>query len=144
MSVKVASTGLVQATVSLHGGRHTTEELAEAKCPILYLVAKGDSAFPDVDNVQAVLKEHPEKGSMKIFEGVVHGWVNRGSVSCYSSIAIFLQNTNLYFVSIFSMMTRLSSTRPMKPWLILWLTSRSIFFKPFICAMLSVSIKPKS
>jgi len=110
VSVKVASTGLVQATVSLHGGRHTTEELAEAKCPILYLVAKGDSAFPDVDNVQAVLKEHPEKGSMKIFEGVFHGWVNRGSVSCYSPASPQSRSSfkvlTCTCINFFSMMTR--------------------------------------
>ena len=96
MSAFVASTGNFQAAVSLHGSRHTTEELEKAKCPVLYLVAKDDQSFPEVDSVQEFVKVHPENGSMKIFEGVVHGWVNRGSVSLFNRN--LLQNTNLYCV----------------------------------------------
>jgi len=79
VSTIVASTGKIHAAVSLHGGQHTVEQLEAAKCPVLYLVAKGDTAFPKVDEVEAVLKAHPEKGGLKQFEGVTHGWAVRGN-----------------------------------------------------------------
>jgi len=37
--------------------------------------------FPKQDEVAAYVKEHPDKGVVKLFEGVVHGFVNRGDVS---------------------------------------------------------------
>jgi len=81
VSAIAAATGKIHAAVSLHGGSHTVEQLEEAKCPVLYLVAKGDQAFPKVGEVAAYLKEHPNKGGLKEFEGVTHGWAVRGNYS---------------------------------------------------------------
>jgi dienelactone hydrolase len=79
-SVLVSSSGKFDAAVSIHGAGHSTDDLAKAKCPIFYIVADGDPSFPKekVEGVQAALKEHPEQGKIKVFEGVQHGWVNRG------------------------------------------------------------------
>jgi carboxymethylenebutenolidase len=80
MSGLVSSSGKFDAAVSVHGSSHSDTQILEAKCPIMYIIPEGDKHFPEenIPKMQDVLKEHPEKGEIKIFQGVTHGWVNRG------------------------------------------------------------------
>eukprot|EP00005_Dracoamoeba_jomungandri_P007717 CAMPEP_0174276740 /NCGR_PEP_ID=MMETSP0439-20130205/60552_1 /TAXON_ID=0 /ORGANISM="Stereomyxa ramosa, Strain Chinc5" /LENGTH=174 /DNA_ID=CAMNT_0015369003 /DNA_START=1023 /DNA_END=1547 /DNA_ORIENTATION=+ len=81
VSLAAASESLgLSCAVSLHGVAHSGEDIKQAQCPLYYLKPADDPYFP-ADKAQEIvdaLADSSKAGGLKIFEGVSHGWTNRG------------------------------------------------------------------
>jgi len=74
-----STTGRFGAAVSIHGFGHGAADIASAKCPILYVVPRGDPYFKDeqIEEVTKAINGDEKKGDIKVYEGVTHGWTVR-------------------------------------------------------------------
>eukprot|EP01128_Nolandella_sp_AFSM9_P000298 TRINITY_DN10466_c0_g1_i1.p1 TRINITY_DN10466_c0_g1~~TRINITY_DN10466_c0_g1_i1.p1 ORF type:complete len:269 (+),score=45.59 TRINITY_DN10466_c0_g1_i1:20-826(+) len=80
-ATNASRSGLVQAAVSLHGGRHGPADVTDSKCPVMFITVEGDRGFnkETQDEIRKTIETSETEGKIVVYgDGMYHGFVVRG------------------------------------------------------------------